>query len=96
MTSDAQREADNLRAKRFYLMNTSDPAAFAKSLFEFGSINNINNLVQAFDAYADSGATYNNQSIKNIPQLKKLYMQIKSNPRMFSETEIGDMLEVLF
>ena len=76
--------------------NSSNPRSFVTSLFEFGRKNGMNNLTAAFDAYADSGATYNNQSIKNIPQLKKLYMQIKSNPRMFSETEIGDMLEVLF
>lgn len=75
--------------------NSSDPRSFVTSLFEFGRKNGMNNLTAAFDAYADSGATYNNQSIKNIPQLKQLYMQIKSNPRMFSETEVGDMLEDL-
>lgn len=78
------------------LNNSSDPRSFATSLFEFGRKNGMNNLTAAFDAYADSGAKYNNQSIKNIPQLKQLYMQIKSNPRMFSETEVGDMLEDLF
>lgn len=76
--------------------NSSNPRSFVTSLFEFGRKNGMNNLTTAFDAYADSGAKYNNQSIKNIPQLKQLYMQIKSNPRMFSETEIGDMLEDLF
>ena len=76
--------------------NSSNPRSFVTSLFEFGRKNGMNNLTAAFDAYADSGAKYNNQSIKNIPQLKQLYMQIKSNPRMFNETEIGDMLEDLF
>ena len=76
--------------------NSSNPRSFVTSLFEYGRKNGMNNLTAAFDAYADSGAKYNNQSIKNIPQLKQLYMQIKSNPRMFSETEIGDMLEDLF
>lgn len=75
--------------------NSSNPRSFVTSLFEFGRKNGMNNLTAAFDAYADSGATYNNQSIKNIPQLRQLYMQIKSNPRMFSETEVGDMLEDL-
>ena len=28
-------------------------------------------LVKAFDAYADAGATYNGQRIKNTPQLKE-------------------------
>lgn len=78
------------------LNNSSNPRSFVTSLFEFGRRNGMNNLTAAFDAYADSGAKYNNQSIKNIPQLKQLYMQIKSNPRMFSETEVGDMLEDLF
>lgn len=77
------------------LNNSSNPRSFATSLFEFARRNGMNNLTAAFDAYADSGAKYNNQSIKNIPQLKQLYMQIKSNPRMFSETEVGDMLEDL-
>ena len=76
--------------------HSSNPRSFVTSLFEFGRKNGMNNLTAAFDAYADSGAKYNNQSIKNIPQLKQLYMQIKSNPRMFNETEIGDMLEDLF
>jgi len=77
------------------LDNSSNPRSFATSLFEFARRNGMNNLTAAFDAYADSGAKYNNQSIKNIPQLKQLYMQLRSNPRMFSETEVGDMLEDL-
>lgn len=50
------------------LNNSNDPRSFATSLFEFGRKNGMNNLTAAFDAYADSGAKYNNQSIKNIPQ----------------------------
>jgi hypothetical protein len=55
-----------------------------------------NNLLNAFDAYADSGATYKGQSIKNVPELKELYLYIKGNAKQFSETEIGDILEDLF
>jgi hypothetical protein len=53
-------------------------------------------LLNAFDAYADSGATYKGQSIKNVPEIKELYLYIKGNAKQFSETEIGDILEDLF
>jgi hypothetical protein len=77
--------------------NSSNPTSFANSLWEFARINKMNNsLTNAFDAYADSGATYNGQSIKNIPQLKELYMYIRNNPRNFSETEVAELLKQLF
>jgi hypothetical protein len=80
------------------LVNSSDPNSFATSLFEFARRNNLNNggLVKAFDAYADAGATYNGQSIKNIPQLRNLYMYIRNNNRMFTQTEIAQLLAQSF
>jgi hypothetical protein len=76
---------------------SSNPRSFAFSLWEFARKNKLkNSLLNAFDAYADSGATYKGQSIKNVPELKELYLYIKGNAKQFSETEIGDILEDLF
>lgn len=78
-------------------MNSSDPTSFATSLFEFARKNNLNgSLVKAFDTYADAGATYNGQRIKNIPQLKELYMYIRNNNRMFRKTELAELLTEAF
>jgi hypothetical protein len=87
--------------KRYYSgdnsLNSSNPRSFATSLWEFARKNKMNySLTDAFDAYADSGATYKGQNIKNIPELKELYLNIKSNAKKFSETEVGDILEDLF
>ncbi len=95
MTSDAQRERDNFQAQRFYLMNTSDPAAFVQSLFQFGSMNGINNLTQAFDAYADAGASYQGNLIKNVPILKELYMRVRNTPRQIDQKELVEELTML-
>ena len=76
---------------------SSNPRSFATSLWQFARKNKMNySLTDAFDAYADSGATYKGQSIKNVPELKELYLHIKNNAKEFSETEIGDILEDLF
>ena len=87
--------------KRYYSgdnsLHSSNPRSFATSLWEFVRTNEMkNNLLNAFDAYADSGATYKGQSIKNVPEIKELYLYIKGNAKQFSETEIGDILEDLF
>lgn len=87
--------------KRFHAgdteMNSSNPTSFANSLWEFARKNKMSNsLTDAFDAYADSGATYNGQKINSIPQLKELYMYIKSKPRSFSETEVAELLKEAF
>lgn len=79
------------------LANSSNPTSFVTNLFEFARRNNLtSSLVKSFDAYADAGATYNGQSIKNIPQLRNLYMQIRSNNRMFNQAELVQMLSQLF
>ncbi len=87
--------------KRFYSgdneLSSSNPRSFATSLWQFARKNKLNySLTDAFDAYANSGATYKGQSIKNVPELRELYLHIKSNAKKFSETEVGDILEDLF
>ncbi len=87
--------------KRFYSgdneLDSSNPRSFATSLWQFARKNKLNySLTDAFDAYANSGATYKGQSIKNVPELRELYLHIKSNAKKFSETEVGDILEDLF
>lgn len=87
--------------KRFYSgdneLKSSNPRSFATSLWQFARKNKLNSsLTDAFDAYANSGASYNGIGINNVPELVELYKIIKSSPRLFSETEVGDILEDLF
>jgi hypothetical protein len=55
----------------------------------------VSQAVSAKSQY-DAGATYNGQSIKDIPQLRNLYMYIRNNNRMFTEAEIAQLLAQLF
>ena len=93
--NDAQWQADKGTYQRFMMMNTSDPRAFVKSLFDFGSKNGISNLTQAFDAYANAGASYQGNQIKNVPVLKELYMRVRNTPRMIGQDELVNELSSL-
>ena len=76
------------------VISSNNPQNFATSLWEFARKNNTSSsLVNSFDAFADAGAMYKGQSIKNVPELIELYKIIKNSPRMFSLTEISEMLE---
>ena len=93
--SDAQVQADKLQDQRYFLLNTTEPAAFANALMQFGKMNNINNLTQAFDAYANAGASYQNNLIKNVPALKELYMRVRNTPRQIDQNELAKELEMI-
>ena len=90
-----QMQADQISYQRFMMMNTNTPENFVKSLFEFSKQNNINNLVQAFDAYANAGASYNGNLIKNVPFLRELYMRVRNTPRMIPQQELAQELTML-
>jgi hypothetical protein len=92
---NAQMQADQISYQRFMMMNTNTPENFVKSLFEFSKQNNINNLVQAFDAYANAGASYQGNLIKNVPVLQKLYMRVRNTPRMIPPQELQQELTML-
>ena len=91
----AQTEADKFQDKRYFLINTTDPATFAKSLFQYGSMYGINNLTQAFDAYADAGASYQGNLIKNVPVLRELYMRVRNTKKMIQQEELAKELAML-
>ena len=93
--NDAQWQADKGTYQRFMLMNTNTPENFIKSLFEFSKQNKINNLVQAFDAYANAGASYNGNLINRDPVLKELYMRVRNTPRMIPEQELVNEIKML-
>ena len=76
------------------VISSNNPQNFATSLWEFARRNNTSSsLVNSFDAFADAGAMYKGQSIKNIPELQELYKIIRNTPRIFSKTEVSEMLE---
>jgi hypothetical protein len=73
------------------ILNSSNPNEFTQKLFEFGRMNNMFNLTQAFDEYANAGAKFNGQYINTNPMLKELYLRVKDTnemitPDMFKET----------
>jgi hypothetical protein len=75
--------------------NSSNPRSFVTSLFEFGRKNGMNNLTAAFDAYADAGASYQGNLIKNVPVLQKLYMRVRNTPRIIPQQELAKELTML-
>lgn len=95
INSNAQFQADQGTYQRFQLMNSDTPENFVKSLFLFAKQNNIDNLVQAFDAYAIAGASYNGNLINRNPILKELYMRIRNTPRMIPSDELVNEIKIL-
>ena len=93
--SEAQKQIDSLRLQRFQLLNTNTPESFVQKLFEFAQGNNIGNLVQAFDAYANAGANYNGTVINRDPILKELYMRVRNTPRPITDKELVQELKML-
>ena len=86
--SEAQKQADSLTLQRFQLLNTNTPESFVQKLFEFAQGNNIGNLVQAFDAYANAGAAYNGTVINRDPILKELYIRVRNTPIPITNEEL--------
>ena len=95
INSNAQFQADQGTYQRFQLMNSDTPENFVKSLFLFAKQNQINNLVEAFDAYANAGASYNGNLINRNPILKELYMRVRNTPRMIPEDELVNEIKLL-
>lgn len=93
--SNAQLQADQGTYQRFQLMNSNTPENFVNSLFLFAKQNQIDNLVQAFDAYAIAGASYNGNLINKNPILKELYMRIRNTPRMIPSDELVNEIKML-
>jgi hypothetical protein len=76
------------------MTRSSNAQNFATSLWDFARKNKLSNsLTESFDAYADAGATYKGKNIKDVPELVELYKIIRNSPRMFSLTEISEILK---
>lgn len=93
---DFRAEIAKVENKKFInpsLLDSNDAQSFVNALFQFGKSNGLTNLTQTFDAYADAGASYNGESIKNNEALKSLYMMIRQTPKMFTPKEIVDNLK---
>lgn len=95
VNSNKQLQADQGIYQRFQLMNSNTPENFVKSLFLFAEQNQIKNLVQAFDAYAIAGASYNGNSIKRDPILRELYMRVRNTPRFIPGEELVNEIKML-
>jgi hypothetical protein len=95
INSDAQFQADQGTYQRFQLMNSNTPENFVKSLFLFAKQNQINSLVQAFDAYANAGASYNGNLINRDPILKEVYMRVTNTSRFIPGEELVNEIKML-
>jgi len=93
--SSAQDQADKYQDKRYYLLNTNTPENFAKSLIEFGKMYGANSLTQAFDAYANAGASYQGSLIKNVRALQELYLRVRNTNRYIPGEELAKELQAL-
>jgi hypothetical protein len=80
----------------FQILNSLSTDDFTQKLFQFGRQNNMNNLTQAFDAYADAGAKLNGQSIKSNPVLRELYLWVKNTNEMITPQMLSETLNLLF
>lgn len=80
----------------FQILNSLSTDDFTQKLFQFGRQNNMNNLTQAFDAYADAGAKLNGQSIKSNSTLKELYIWVKNTNEMITPKILSEALNLLF
>ena len=58
------------------LIKTNDPRSFSIGLMEYARINKFPNLKAAFDDYANNGATFRGQSVRDVPELRELYLRI--------------------
>jgi hypothetical protein len=74
------------------LLVSSSPQQFVSNLLQFGKQNNLSDLAQTMDMYANQGGTYNGQPINQNQQAKNLYNQVKNNPGFLSQQQILLML----
>lgn len=74
------------------LLVSTNSQQFVENLFAFGRQNNLNNLAQTIDVYAQQGGTLNGQPINQNPQVMNLYNQIKNNSAVFNPQQILNML----
>ena len=93
--SAAQKEREYFQQKLFDLKNSNTPEKFVENLFEFSEQNNIKNLVQAFDAYATAGASYNGNLINRDPVLRELYMRVRNTPQFIRKEELVNEIKML-
>jgi hypothetical protein len=91
---DAQWEADG-RALQQSKLVTYNPEDFVEKLFVFSEQNDITNLVQAFDAFANAGASYQAKPINRDPILREVYMRVKNTGRMITKTELVNEIKIL-
>jgi hypothetical protein len=74
------------------LLVSTTPQQFVNNLIQFGQQNNLSDLAQTMDMYANQGGTYNGQPINQNQQAKNLYNQLKNNPGFLSQQQLVQML----
>jgi len=72
---------------------SNDPNTFVSSLFNFARNKNINNLSQAFNAYSQAGAKYQNNPINTNKDTIRLYQYVVQNPRVLYPSQLAGVLQ---
>jgi len=75
------------------VLETNDPVTFVNSLFGFARKRNINNLSQAFNAYSQAGAKYQNTAINTNKDTIRLYQYVVQNPRVLYPSQLVAVLQ---
>lgn len=78
------------------LLNTNDGMSFAVGLMDFARINNFPNVKSAFDAYANAGAKYRGQSIKQDPVLQELYKRVSKTTTSITRQMLQDEIQQIY
>ena len=78
------------------LLSTSDGMSFAVGLMDFARMNNFPTVQSAFDAYANAGAKYRGQSIKQDPVLQELYRRISKTTTGITRQMIQDEIQQIY
>lgn len=70
------------------VLDSDNASVFVSNLFNYAKQNNLSNIADAFDSYADAGARFGGQSIKQNPVLQKLYSVVANTPRAITQQEL--------
>lgn len=78
------------------LMSTNDGMSFAVGLMDFARMNKFPTVQAAFDAYANAGAKYRGQSIKNDPVLQELYKRVSKTQTGITRQMLQDEIQQIY
>jgi chromosome segregation ATPase len=77
------------------ILSSNTPEEFIAKLFQFGDQMGTTNIAEAFDKYAESGATFQGTNLRNHEKLVKLYYMIINTPGFIKKENLISELKNL-